>query len=420
MIQTAALRKWWRVLAQGWQDLDWLLLLLPVSLMVFGSIVISSTLRNLGSAQYGWNHFLTGLLGLVLALWLARLRYETLLDWRWIIYGVTNITLLAVIFIGTIGQGAQRWITVGGFNIQPSEFAKLGIIITLAALLSDPHAASLLGVLKALAITALPWALVFIQPDLGTSLVFGAITLGMLYWANVNPGWLVLMASPLAAAILFHLSLPVWLLWSGAMGFIAWKTLPLRLFSALLATAVNLISGKLGQVFWGLLHDYQKDRLTLFLDPNQDPLGGGYHLIQSMIAVGAGRLWGQGLGEGTQTKGNFIPESHTDFIFSVIGEEWGFVGAMAILAVFWLICLRLILIAQNAKDDFGSLLAVGVLSMIVFQVMVNVGMTIGLAPVTGLPLPWISYGRSALLTNFMAIGLVESVANYRRRLRFTD
>ena len=121
-----------------------------------------------------------------------------------------------------------------------------------------------------------------------------------------------------------------------------------------------------------------------------------------------------------QTKGNFIPESHTDFIFSVIGEEWGFVGAMAILAVFWLICLRLILIAQNAKDDFGSLLAVGVLSMIVFQVMVNVGMTIGLAPVTGLPLPWISYGRSALLTNFMAIGLVESVANYRRRLRFTD
>jgi rod shape determining protein RodA len=171
---------------------------------------------------------------------------------------------------------------------------------------------------------------------------------------------------------------------------------------------------------WSLLKDYQKDRLVLFLDPDKDPLGGGYHLIQSRIAIGAGQLWGQGWGHGTQTQLNFIPEQHTDFIFSAVGEEWGFVGAMVVIVAYWLICFRLVIIAQNAKDDFGSLLVIGVLAMIVFQVAINIGMTIGLAPITGIPLPWLSYGRSALLTNFIALGMVESVANFRHRLKFTD
>ncbi|HEY9874362.1 MAG TPA: rod shape-determining protein RodA, partial [Candidatus Obscuribacterales bacterium] len=170
--------------------------------------------------------------------------------------------------------------------------------------------------------------------------------------------------------------------------------------------------------FWGLLKEYQKDRLILFLNPEKDPLGGGYHLIQSRIAIGAGQLWGEGLNQGTQTQLNFIPEQHTDFIFSAIGEELGFIGCLAVLIVFWLFCLRLVILAQTAKDNFGSLIAIGVLSMIVFQVIVNIGMTIGLAPVTGIPLPWVSYGRSALLTNFIALGIVESVANYRQRLQF--
>jgi rod shape determining protein RodA len=166
------------------------------------------------------------------------------------------------------------------------------------------------------------------------------------------------------------------------------------------------------------LQDYQKERLILFLNPERDPLGGGYHLIQSRIAIGAGGVYGKGLFNGTQTQLNFIPEQHTDFIFSAIGEELGFVGAIFLLLAFWLICLRLVAIAQTAKDNFGSLLAIGVLSMLVFQAIVNIGMTIGLAPVTGIPLPWISYGRSALLTNFMAIGVVESVANHRQRRKF--
>ncbi|WP_008314474.1 rod shape-determining protein RodA [Leptolyngbya sp. PCC 6406] len=413
-------RSRWKRWFQGWQQVDWLLLSLPTILMVFASVVIASTQINLEQTAFGWNHLLMGVVGLIIAVGLCRFRYETLLAWQWPIYLLVNASLITVIFLGTSGLGAQRWINVFGFYVQPSEFAKVGVIITLAAMLQAPGGTTLWGILRALAVISVPWGLVFIQPDLGTSLVFGAITLGMLYWANVNPGWLVLIVSPLVAAIMFYFSVPIWLTWSIGMGIVAWMTLPWRLLSTVVATAINLVSGKLGELFWNLLKDYQKDRLTLFLDPDKDPLGGGYHLIQSRIAIGAGQLFGRGLHEGTQTQLNFIPEQHTDFIFSAIGEEWGFVGAIATIAAFWLVCLRLVIIAQNAKDNFGSLLTIGVLSMVLFQVVINIGMTIGLAPVTGIPLPWVSYGRSALLTNFIALGIVESVTNYRRRLKFTD
>jgi rod shape determining protein RodA len=254
-----------------------------------------------------------------------------------------------------------------------------------------------------------------IQPDLGTSLVFGAIALGMLYWANANPGWLLLLVSPLVAAILYSIHLPSWIGWAVCMGIVGWLTLPWRWVSSVLVIGANIGSGLLGQVLWHVLKPYQKDRIVVFLEPEKYPLGAGYHLIQSRIAIGAGELWGQGLNQGTQTQLNFIPEQHTDFIFSSIGEELGFVGSICLLLTFLLLCWRLIKVARQAPNNFGSLLAIGVLSMISFQVMVNISMTIGIAPVTGIPLPWISYGRSALITNFVAIGLVESVANYRRR-----
>ena len=403
---------------QAWQSIDWTLLIVSIGLTVYAGVVIRSSQLNLEYTDW-WQHWLTGALGLVLALTIARWRYENLIQWTWIIYVITNLSLIAVIFLGTTALGAQRWITIGGFNIQPSEFAKLGLIITLATMLEGRTAANLPTMLKSLAVTTIPWALVFLQPDLGTSLVFGAVTLGMLYWANANPGWLLLLVSPMISAILFSLLLPVWFIWVAGMAVLAWLTIPARWFGAIAALTVNLVSGRLGEVLWNLLKPYQKDRLILFLDPGRDPLGGGgYHLIQSRIAIGSGELWGRGFGQGTQTQGGFIPEQHTDFIFAAVGEEWGFVGAIAVLFAFWLICLRLIVIAQTAKDNFGSLLAVGVLSMVVFQVIINVSMTIGLAPVTGIPLPWLSYGRSALLTNFLAVGLVESVNNHRQRLKF--
>ncbi|MBE9192381.1 rod shape-determining protein RodA [Gloeocapsopsis crepidinum LEGE 06123] len=404
----------WKYLLAAWQQVDWLLLVVVVGLTVFGGIMIRSAELNQGLTDW-WQHWLVGGIGLVLALFIARCRYENLIQWHWIIYALTNISLLIVIFIGTTAKGAQRWISIGSFNIQPSEFAKIGVIITLAALLHSRTAATIPAVIRVLAVTAIPWLLVFIQPDLGTSLVFGAITLGMLYWGNANPGWLVLLVSPIVAVILFSVYLPAWFVWAATVSFIAWRTLPWRWLGSLCAIATNFAAGQLGHVLWGLLQDYQKDRLILFLNPEKDPLGGGYHLIQSRITIGAGQLWGQGLYQGTQTQLNFVPEQHTDFIFSAIGEELGFVGGLAVLFIFWLICLRLVHIAQTAKDNFGSLLAIGVLSMVVFQAIVNIAMTIGLAPVTGIPLPWLSYGRSALLTNFIAIGIVESVANYRQK-----
>ncbi len=416
MLQKSFWRIRWQSLIQPWQEMDWLLLALPVGLTVLGGVTIRSVEMNMGLTDW-WQHWLVGGIGLLLALGIARSRYENLLQWQWIIYGITIVSLLAVKFLGVTALGAQRWITIGGFNVQPSEFAKIGIIITLAALLHN-QAATLPAIGRTLLIAGVPWALVFLQPDLGTSLVFGAIALGMLYWANANPGWLLLMISPLISAILFSVLLPGWFVWVVLMTIIGWRTLPWARLGALGALVVNLLSGALGKVLWNVLHDYQKDRIILFLDPDKDPLGGGYHLIQSRIAIGAGELWGRGLGQGTQTQLDFIPEQHTDFIFSAIGEELGFVGAVAVLLVFWLICFRLVIIAQNAKDNFGSLLAIGVLSMLVFQVVVNIGMTIGLAPVTGIPLPWLSYGRSAMLKNFIALGIVESVANHRQRLKF--
>lgn len=417
MLQKSLARINWKLWFASWSQIDWLLLILAVGLTVLGGLAIQTTEVREGAVDW-WQHWLMGALGLSFTLIIARLRYEGLMQWHWVTYAITNLSLLAVIFMGVTANGAQSWINIGSFNVQPSEFAKVGLIITLAALLHERPASTLPALFRVLAATALPWVLIMLQPDLGTGLVFGAITLGMLYWADANPGWLVLMLSPLVSAILYNVFFPGWLIWALAMGIIAWLTLPLRFVATIGAIAGNFAAGKLSGILWGLLKDYQKDRLTLFLHPEKNPLGGGYQLIQSRIAIGSGEVWGRGLYQGTQTQLNFIPEQHTDFIFSAIGEQLGFIGCISVLIAFWLICFRLVYIACNAKENFGSLLAIGMLSMIAFQVIINISMTVGLAPITGIPLPWLSYGRSALITNFIALGLVESVANYRPRKRF--
>ncbi|HAC65379.1 MAG TPA: rod shape-determining protein RodA [Cyanothece sp. UBA12306] len=417
MILKAVKRRYLPLWLSSLSQVDWLLLFLIIGLTSLGGLMIRSTELLEGSVDW-WQHWLFGAIGLGLVLILAQWRYENLMQWHWLTYGITNLFLIAVIIIGVAANGAQSWINIGGFNIQPSEFAKVGLIITLAALLHKKEAITIPIVLRIFGVTAVPWVLIMLQPDLGTGLVFGAITLGMLYWSNMPLGWLILILSPLVSAILFNV-LPIgWIVWAVIMGVIAWLTLPLRFIATMGAIAVNITAGELSGLLWGLLKDYQKDRLTLFLEPEKNPLGGGYQLIQSRIAIGSGELWGRGLNHGTQTNLNFIPEQHTDFIFSAVGEQLGFVGSIAVLLSFWLIFWRLIIIACQAKENFGSLLAIGMLSMIAFQVIVNICMTVGLAPITGIPLPWLSYGRSALLTNFIALGLVESVANYRPRKRF--
>jgi rod shape determining protein RodA len=407
----------WKSLVAPWQELDLQLLAVTIGLTFLGGVMIRSAELNNGQTDWWW-HWLMGGIGLAIALFIARSRYELLIQWHWVVYAITILGLIAVMLIGSTANGAQRWINILGFQVQPSEFAKIALIVSLAAIMHSEPASTLGAVFRVLSVAAVPWIFVFLEPNLGTSLVFGSITLGMLYWGNANPGWLLLMASPIISAIVFNAFLPAWFVWVVAMGVIGWRSFSWPILGALGALVVNGVSGGLGHLLWGLLKDYQKDRLILFLDPDKDPLGGGYHLIQSRIAIGAGELWGRGLHHGTQTQLRFIPEQHTDFIFSAIGEELGFVGSLCVLFLFWLLCLRLVIIAQNAKDNFGSLLAIGVLSMIVFQTVVNIGMNIGLAPITGIPLPLLSYGRSALLSNFLGIGLVESVANYRHRLKF--
>ena len=397
-------------------QIDLLLFVLVTGLTVFGGLMIRSAERHTTALDW-WQHWLFGCVGVAIALFLARCRYESLLKWHWLTYLLTNLSLIAVIILGVTANGAQSWINIGSFNVQPSEFAKVGLIITLAALLHHRPADNLFAIARVFFVTAIPWVLIMAQPDLGTGLVFGAITLGMIYWANAKLPWMIILLSPLASVFLFNLLFPAWIVLAIIIAVLAWFTLPYRFLSTFLVVATNLAVGKLGEVFWGLLKEYQKDRLTLFLDPEKNPLGGGYQLIQSRIAIGSGELLGRGLHQGTQTQLNFIPEQHTDFIFSVVGEELGFVGSILVLIAFWLVCWRLLVIANTAKENFGSLIAIGVLSMIAFQAILNISMTVGLAPITGIPLPWLSYGRSSLLTNFIALGLVESVANYRPRKR---
>jgi rod shape determining protein RodA len=261
----------------------------------------------------------------------------------------------------------------------------------------------------------LPWLLVFVQPDLGTSLVFGAVLLTMLFWASMPLAWLVLMLSPLVSAIVAGTWAWALLLWIPAMGLLAWRSLPWRRTAlALVLTVQGLFAVATPWLWQHGLRPHQRERLTMFLDPSQDPLGGGYHLIQSQIGIGSGGLWGTGLLQGQLTKLRFIPEQHTDFIFSALGEETGFIGSVLVVAAFALLMARLLQIAGRARTDLESLVVVGVGAMLMFQVVVNVFMTIGLGPITGIPLPWLSYGRFAMLVNFLGLGLVASVEQRSR------
>jgi rod shape determining protein RodA len=400
-----------------WGQIDWFLLFLVIALTAFGSLVIYSI--EFYESQASWEqHWILGIVGIILVFMIARIRYEIWIQWHWLLYVISNIGLLAVKFFGVEINGSQSWLRIFGISLQPSEFAKVAFVLTLAALIHERQTTNFSSILRVLIAAAIPCFFVMLQPDLGTTLVFIAITLTMLYWGNTNLGWIILMLSPLFSGILFNVSIPIWIGWTVFMGIIAWFTLPWRNICAFSAVLLNVVSGKLGDIIWDLLQPYQKARITLFLNPEQDPLGGAFQLIQSQIAIGSGQVWGKGLLQGTQTQLNFIPEQHTDFIFSAIGEEFGFVGCAIILFAFWLVCWRLVVIAKSARDNFGSLLAIGFLGMIIFQTIINISMTIGLAPITGIPLPWLSYGGSSLLTSFVAIGLVESVHNYRQPKRF--
>jgi rod shape determining protein RodA len=386
----------------------------PLALTGLAGILIASTQRQADYADW-YQHWITAAIGMALALLVARSPVDRLRQLQWPIYGLTIISLIAVRVVGTSALGAQRWISIAGFHVQPSEFAKLAAILLLAGMLSRYPVERPVDLWRPIGLIGLPWALVFIQPDLGTSLVFGAVLLVMLFWAGMPFAWLVLLLSPLITAI--GAGAFPWLLlaWLPLVGWLAWRSLPWKRLGLAVVMAVQGLFALLTPYLWlHGLRDYQKDRLVLFLDPSKDPLGGGYHLLQSQVGIGSGGLWGTGLMQGHLTKLRFIPEQHTDFIFSALGEETGFLGSLLVVLAYVLLCQRLLRIAANASSDFESLLVVGIGAMLMFQVVVNICMTIGLGPVTGIPLPWVSYGRSAMLVNFVSLGLCAAVGRRGR------
>ena len=399
---------------QPFGDTDLMLWGIPLLMVFIAGILIASTQRQVRYTDW-YQHWITAVVGMAIALLLARIPLERLIRLQWPIYGAMVISLVAVRIVGTSALGAQSWINIGGFYVQPSEFAKLGAVLLLAIVLGRHPVERPVDLLRPIALIGLPWLLVFVQPDLGSSLVFGSILLAMLFWSGMPGIWVVLLLSPLVSAIAAG-TLP-WLLiaWLPLVGWWAYQSLPWKRTAAAVALAVQLVFALGTPWLWqhGLL-PHQRARLTLFLDPGQDPLGGGYHLIQSMVGIGSGELWGTGLLKGSLTKLRFIPEQHTDFIFSALGEETGFIGSVLAVAGYALLMWRLLQIAGCARSDYESLLVVGIGAMLMFQVVVNINMTIGLGPITGIPLPFLSYGRSAMIMNFMALGLCAAVGRRGR------
>jgi rod shape determining protein RodA len=323
-------------------------------------------------------------------------------------YAGSIALLLATLALGG-GEGPARWIRFGGFQIQPSEIAKLGVVLFLARVLTARGRTldSLRDLLWPCAIAAIPAALVVLQPNLGTAIVFGAILAGMLFWAGTPPLLLFLLLSPLAS-LLLSFSFALWSTFIVGVGVLLYLTKPGRAETVYVA-GMNLAMGVVTLPLWNSLEDYQKQRILVFLNPESDPRGAGWHLLQSQVAVGSGGLTGQGFLDGSQKRLAFLPEQHTDFIFSVVAEEMGFVGVILALALFAAFVNESVRVAQSSTDPFGSSVAFGIATVFTTHVVVNVAMTVGMMPITGLPLPFFSYGGSFLLACFLAVAVLQRV-----------
>ena len=311
--------------------------------------------------------------GLVLAVILARIDYSRLRGTKYVVYGLLIASIFAVQSLGTVARGSRRAIDVGFFSFQASELGKVLLLVALAAFVVDRSRTLQQRdtTVRVMLLTLIPAALVIVQPDLGSGLVYIVIGLAVLFVAGVS-----------------------------------WRHFAALFALGAVAIALTLVvAPKVGVT---VLHGYQKDRLTAFLNPTDNPAKQGYQQNQSRIAIGSGEKTGRG-DRATQTKYNFLPEHHTDFVFAVVGERWGFAGAAFVLSMYALLIWRGLRILTIAKNLFGALIAGGIVSMLLFQVFVNVGMTIGIMPITGIPLPLLSYGGSSVLTTFLAVGLLQSI-----------
>jgi rod shape determining protein RodA len=368
-------------LFRGWDRFDYLIPLSAIALVVFGLILIHS-----GSARLYDGSFLSlsnpvtkqaifAIFGLGMMLLFARIDYHLLTHYAWVFYVIGIVSLIAVLAIGQTAFGSTRWFSVGPIQIQPSEFAKLAVILMLANYFAEHggDARDLRSLLTSLAIVVPCFGLVFIQPDLGTSIVFLATWLGIVLIAGVSRRHLLIMAAAGLALLPF--------------------------------------------VFAFAVADYQIERIDVLIDPDQDPLGAGYNVRQSQYAVGSGGVFGKGWMDGEQTQLNFLKVPTKDFIFSVLGEEFGFTGAMALFGLFILLLWRGIRAAQIAGDVAGQLIASGIVILILMQAFINIAVNLSLFPVTGIPLPLVSQGGSSLVSIFVSLGILESIIMRHRAYR---
>ena len=348
-----------------WRSLDPVLLLVSLTLSAFGILAVFVAGSEAQQA-YAMNQALGFVLGVTGAIPLALIDYRFWQRYLRAIYGLVILMLLSVIFIGTAVGGAQRWVDIGPVQVQPSEFAKLGIVIVLAGYFAERAIGEHTVFLKALGVLAVPALLVFMQPDLGTALVFGAVFFTMAYIAGAK----VVQLAGLVVAVAI--------------------------------TAVLAVKLK-------ILEEYQIARLTAFSDGDCSSWI-SYQVCQSKMAIGSGGITGKGLDAQTLANLGFLPEENTDFIFSNLAERVGFVGSIVLILLFFLLVWRILHVATISRDRFGVLIAVGVATIFLFHVFVNVGMTMGIMPVTGIPLPFISYGRSNLVVSVLSLGLLQSIA----------
>ena len=325
-------------------------------------------------------------------------------------YVLCVILLLATLFVGTgsgPAAGVRSFLEIGPIRFQPSELAKLTTILALARYLGtrpeDP--ATLRALVNPAAIVGEPFVLIILQPDLGTALAFVGIIFAALFWAGTPIGLLALLMSPGISLVLSFDPR----IWAASFVFLvlALYLYRYRLFlvESLAVVLANLAAGTISTPLWNSLADYQQNRILVFLDPSVDPRGAGYHVVQSMVAIGSGGLTGNGFTEGTQKRFDFLPEQHTDFIFSVIGEELGYLGTILTLLLFAVILYRLVRMAEGEADPFAGLVIFGIFGAWLVHVFVNVGMTVGMVPVTGIPLPFVSYGGTFLLMSWVAVAV---------------
>lgn len=348
------------------------ILLGAIFLLTITSLLILFSLTWQGQAGFNESlifkkQLLFFIIGFLLMLAFSFIDYRILYNYNTLFYFLALVLLVALLIVGSRIRGAVSWFRLGVFGFEPVELAKLAVIIMMAKYL-DIYAYRLHS-LKYIISSAVPvialMGLTFIQPDLGSFLIIGAIWIGMITISGIKKKHLLLILS------------------------------------------VIVIGALLAWVF--VLKDYQKVRISSFLSPDKDPLGAGYNLIQSMIAVGSGGAWGYGLGQGSQSQLRFLPEEHTDFIFAVIAQDWGFLGVTLLMVTFAVLLYRIVRITVSSKNYFGRMIGVGSILMILFQLIVNSGMNIGILPITGIPLPFVSYGGSALLTLFILMGIIQSV-----------